>query len=68
MRGFEEVRPKGSERDPGSGKVDAVAIAGMFKELADAEQGFNEKAQGQLEGMGGGLAAELLGWVVDKGG
>ena len=46
---------------------DPTSIAGLFADLAKAEEKLNEKAQGVLEGMGRGPAAELLGHVVDKG-
>ena len=46
---------------------DPTSIAGLFADLAKAEDKLDEKAQGVLEGMGRGPAAELLGHVVDKG-
>ena len=60
-----------SELAPVSGIVsrddEETVIAGIFRGLADAEDQLSAKAQGILEGMGRGPAAELMGKVVDKG-
>ena len=65
----DEEYEEGVVSAPGAvaGSSGELTLAGIFRDLADAEDGLNPKAQGILAGMGRGPAAELLGRVVDRG-
>ena len=67
MRSSECQIPLGILCAPMTGEHDPE-VAGMFREMAEVEDGLDEKAQSALEDMGCGPAAELLQKVVDRGG